>query len=370
MQRYAGSTRLSVLFIVLLGQSAFAAPKPYPPSLLPGVFYHHLPSSSTVYMFGPGTAYSANTHANADFLRAVGSLRVDTAIARNIAADAYTKELENAKLEVKVYFERRLANRAYRRMLESPHAGADSPGNSPTRSKSPGEDLYDKARKGDFSKEMNWLLMALFKQREYDNAAFKEAVSPGSASDLDPAALGHVWLIDRPENGLDFRADAAIPLKETWPDLLQRPEFDEVRREFEKARDEALDKIKKEGKKDYVQNENVRNAWEKLVWKFYEEYRPKLGVDGSLRPADYVQTLGFLRSLKFQVYRFVQTNFQRDDYRFQGNRLVELVDFMGARGLYFGKPRPGDEGTYQTIFFQLQEMYERALRWDRPITQK
>ncbi len=64
------------------------------------------------------TAYSAATHANADFLRAIGSLRVDTAVARSIHADAYAKELNNSKLAVQIYFERRLMNQAYRRMLD------------------------------------------------------------------------------------------------------------------------------------------------------------------------------------------------------------------------------------------------------------
>ena len=361
MRWHDRSVRLSVAIGVSLGHILLAASGYCRAEAPPVAFFRPLPAA--VYVLGPSTAYAAAAHGNADFLRAVGSLRVDTAVARKIDADAYAKELENSVLQVRTYFERRLANQAYRRMLDPRAKYRQDP-------KSPGEALYEKVRKGDLYKEMNWLLLALFQQRMHDQAAFKEAVDQDSAADLEAATLRHLWFTDRAEHGACFRADEAIPLNEDWPALLQTPAFDQVRQEFVKARDDALEQIKKQGQKDPEQNANLQRAREKLADKFDQEYRPKLKEPGKVRLDDYFEAAKFVRLLRFQVDRFVRTNFQQDAYRFRGNRSAELVDFMGARGLYFDKPRPGDEGTYQAIFVTMQEMYERTLRWDRPIAQQ
>jgi hypothetical protein len=311
----------------------------------PAIAYRSLPT--TIYVIGPGTAYSANMHSNADFVRAVGSLRVDTAIARTIHADAYAKELNNAKLEVQVYFERKLMNRAYRAMLNPKRPPPSSPGAA----------LFEKLSKGNFCKEMNWLLLALFQKRMYDDAAFTEAVSQDAVSDLDVAMLERLWFTDHPEHGVRFRANS-IPLNDDWPALLQTPAFEQERRNFVKARDEALEQTKKNGSVDAAGNENLQRAQEELDRKFHDEYGSKLGKPGEARANDYVVASGFLRSLRFQVCRFVRSGFQQGDYHFRGDHLGELVDFMGSRGLYFDKPQPGDEGAYQAIFVKMQGMYE------------
>jgi len=85
-------------------------------------------------------------------------------------------------------------------------------------------------------------------------------------------------------------------MNEDWPVLLQTSVFDQVRQEFVKARDDALEQIKKQGSKDAVRNASLQRAWEKLVCKFYEEYRPKLSEPGRVRPDEYVDARGLLAS--------------------------------------------------------------------------
>jgi hypothetical protein len=322
----------------------------------PGALFRALPT--TISIIGPGTAYSAATHANADFMRAIGSLRVDTAVARDIDADAYTKELNNSKLAVQIYFERRLMNQAYRRLLQQ----------TPPKNLMPGEALYDKIRKGNLCKEINYLLLALFQKRMYEDAAFNEAVSQEAVSTLDASTLKHLWFTDYPEHGVRIGADA-IPMNEDWPALLQSPVFEEARREFVKARDDAFEQVKKNGTIDAVRNDNLQRAEEKLDREFHDEYGPKLGKPGEVRADDYVVASGFLRSLRYQVCRFVRSNFQPGEYRFHGDRMGELVDFLGAHGLYFDKPQPGDEGAYRLIFLKMQGMYEQMLHGDHPAAQ-
>jgi hypothetical protein len=341
--------------VAWVGATALAqeAPKPEVP---PGAIY--LPSSPSIYsIWSPGTAYSAALHGEADFLRAVGSMYVDLQRGRYIGDQAYQIELENSKLAVKTYFERRLLNQEYRRMLNPSYARS-------SQAKSPGEELYEKVRKGDLPKEMNWLVLALFQQRVANNAAFFGLVrkdTSGTPVDLAEDDLGHIWLTDKIEHGSVFLASQSIPLNEEWPHLLQGPAFAEAREQFEKARDEAIAQIKKGVKKDYFHNEKVAKAWENLVLTFDDECRAKLRTAEPPKPREYAEAIGFLRALEFQVYRFVKTNFNQEAYQFTGKSLGELVDHMGARGLYFAKPKAGDEGTYQTMFIRLHDMYMKGL---------
>jgi hypothetical protein len=98
MRRRDRSLPLSVVIGVALGIMLVASGH-CQEAIPPGALFRALPT--TISIIGPGTAYSAATHANADFMRAIGSLRVDTAVARDINADAYTKELNNSKLAVR-----------------------------------------------------------------------------------------------------------------------------------------------------------------------------------------------------------------------------------------------------------------------------
>jgi hypothetical protein len=316
----------------------------------PAAFFSGRPVPMTVYISQAGTVYSADTHANADLLRAVGSARLDTASAWLVAQDAYRKALENSELQVSTYFRRRLLHDEYCRMLKQASAGAP-------RYVSPGEELYLKARQGDFTKELNWLFLAVFEQRVADNSPFKEAVA-SPKPDFPAEQLAHLWLTDRPETGIRFRASDGIPLKtENWPHLLKSPALDEVRKTFEQTRDQAIREIESQGAKSYFMDEEVVRTQEKLVEKFHEEYA--FGRSGC-RPFEYAEACGFLRSLRFQVYRFVRTNPDQKRLQFRGNRLAELIDHLGAQGLYFAKPEHDDEGTYQAVFVRLQDMYARG----------
>jgi hypothetical protein len=160
---------------------------------------------------------------------------------------------------------------------------------------------------------------------------------------------------------LRFRADEGVALKEDWPYLLQSPDFGEVRAEFEKHRDAAVEQARKSGKVDYDHTKALNEALGYLLLRFDEKYRQELHSPDGPSPADYAQALGFLGGLRFQVQRFVKTDHRKLLYRFTGNRLSQLVDHMGAAGLYFASPTSGDEGTYQYLFLRLRERYLEAM---------
>jgi hypothetical protein len=311
---------------------------------------------------GPATPYSAATQAEASFLQALGSLRVDTANAQWINAQTYSKQLENSELAVATYFRRQLINQMYRRLLTP---AAPEP-------RSPGEAIYLQARKGDLSKELNWLFLNVFQQRLASNAAFISALdgAPGNP-DLSPHEIQSIWLTDRPETGIRFRADGKDPLKEKPPFLFLSSALNEDRKNFERCRDQAVEQLQKRGALDYDQTASLRAAWESLFSKFCEEFQPRLGKPDGPKPQDYAEAKHFLGKLELQIYRLERrANLPLDDYTFRGQRLTELVDHMAIFGLCFAKPGPGDEGVYRTLFLRMQDLYQRGLKSNQSDTAK
>jgi hypothetical protein len=325
----------------------------------PGVICRPLPP--TVYFLGPGTVYSAGVHADADFVRAVGSLRVDSAIAWSIAEDAYHKRLDNSVLDVRTSFERRLLNRQYLQLLYP--SQEQRWGELERRYTERVERLsYELLKRGTITEELNWLLIRVFERRMSQSGDILQLVteSPGrSDPELDNERLAHIWLTDRPNGaGSKFRAHERIPLREPWPYLLQGPVFDDVRAEFEKCRDAALEQGRQEGRVDYQHKQALNSALDALLQRFERECRERLGTpDGPGRGEYYIQASGFVHGLRVQVQRFVKMSDQRLPCQFDGNRLSQLIDHMGAGGLYFAPPSDGDEGTYQQLFLALREMY-------------
>jgi len=353
--------------IVLAGALLNGTPCLAQQGLPPGAIYRPLPP--TVYFLGPGTVYSAGVHAEADFLRAVGSLRVDSAIAWSIAEDAYHKHLDNAQLYVKTFFERKLLNAQYSRLLhpsqEERWEGIEK------RNKERVESLYyEILKRGNITEELNWLLIHVFEQRMSDNSEFMEMVAEGledgkKPPELDKDRLAQIWLTDRPTGtGLKFRAHEGVPLKEDWPYLLEDPKFGDVCTEFEHRRDAAVEQTARVGKVDYEHRRALNEALDGLLLRFDEECRQRLHGPDSPSPGDYAQASGFLRGLRFQVQRFVKTNGQKRPYQFTGSRVSQLVDHMGTAGLYFAPPSPGDEGAYQYVFFWLRNRYLEAASTD------
>jgi hypothetical protein len=309
--------------------------------------------------------YSAGVHAEADFLRAVGSLRVDSAIAWSIAEDANRKHLDNSVLYVKTFFERKLLNRQYLQLVypsqEKRWEEAEK------RTKERVENLsYEILKRGTITDELNWLLIRVFERRMSENSEFMDMVTEGPSKDnpdLNDAMLTHLWLTDRPNGGgAKFRARQAVPLKEDWPYLLQDPAFSDVRENYEKCRDRALEQLRKEGKVDYRHKQALDGATEALLQRFDQECRQKLGnPTGPERGEYYVQASRFVRGLRSQVRRFVKTDHRNLPEQFEGTRFSQLIDHMGTSGLYFAPPSEGDEGIYQHLFFALREMYVQAV---------
>ncbi len=348
-------TNVPVLASLMLSAASSLAQECAPP----GVIRRPLPP--TVYFLGPGTVYSAGVHADADFVRAVGSLRVDSAMAWSIAEDAYHKRLDNSVLDVKTSFERRLLNRQYLQLLY-PSQEQRWRDQEKVYAERVEKLSYQLLNGGAITEELNWLLIRVVERRMLQSGDIVQQVTESTGRgdfELDDERLKHIWLTDRPSGaGSKFRAHRGIPLQEPWPYLLQGPVFDDVRAEFERCRDAALEQGRQEGRVDYQHKQALNSALDALLQRFERECRERLGTpDGPGRGAYYIQASGFVRGLRVQVQRFVKMSDPRLPCQFDGNRLSQLIDYMGTAGLYFAPPSDGDEGTYQQLFLALREMH-------------
>ena len=326
-------------------------------------------ASRPVYIPAAATAYSANVHAEANFLDSMANLRVGTALAREHHASAYKQELDNYLQQIDTYFLARLKNRDYRRQLHPPMSVRLARQHDLTAKRV--QQLYHSLAKETPNKVMNWLLLEVYQQRLRDNAT-SAAVAGLQSEHTVPVSAHHLaslWLSDRSSDSskrLEWRASETTVLPTDWPYLLLAPEFESARRSFEAHRDVAVETLHKGGDLQLCHRDGLRGSVDDLLAMFDMRYRRRLR-QRNFELGDYAKANAFLKSLGLQVKRLLDTNgrivksVKSGHYRFDGAELAELVDHMGYHGLWFGKPRHGDEGTYQYVFMNLRDMYIRNL---------
>ena len=323
-------------------------------------------ASRPVYIPAAATAYSANVHAEANFLDSMANLRVGTALAREHHASAYKQELDNYLKQIDTYFLARLKNQDYRRQLHPPMSVRLARQHDLTAKRV--QQLYQSLASETPNKVMNWLLVEVYQQRLRDNLPSAAVAGLGSEHTVPVSAhhLASLWLSDRSSDHrerLEWRASETTVLPTNWPYLLLAPEFENARRSFETHRDVTVEALRKDGDLKLRHHDGLRSSLRDLLGMFDMQYRRRL-PQRNIELSDYAKAKGFLKSLSLQVKRLLDTNgriVKSGHYRFDGEKLTELVDHMGHNGLWFGKPRPGDEGTYQYVFMNLRDMYIRNL---------
>lgn len=159
---------------------------------------------------------------------------------------------------------------------------------------------------------------------------------------------------------LVFRADDADPTATRWPRALRTREFDEPRRKFEEALKAAAREIADSGQLSREKEESLMATIDGLSAVFNSVYPAK-----EKRPSDaflvYQGGKRYLQSLAGGVLRLLETNDPRvfdGSYRFTGDSVVDLINHLCRFGLQFATPEPGDEGTYQKLFYAIRGVYE------------
>jgi len=318
-------------------------------------------------------------------MRAVGELRLNTAEAYNRYAIGWmhmgkarmihymadAEGMKNEVLKTDVYFTKRLLNKWYRQQLNPPRQ-------EKARRQRQLREYYlrhipEEAMRGGVLDNLNWLRDELYRRRLSHGLVYaQEDDMPEddfpSQIRLDPSHLMHIRLSDRKQGGAVWTASDAQVLKVDWPHLLEGPRFVDVRGDFEAARDVVLKQAQEMGEVSFDAKNDLRNAVSNLKARFREVYRLDKNPNPP-KPQEYAEAKGLLTSLEKEVARVLRTNDLPTlvgGRLFEGDRLMELIDHMGTKGVYFADKKPGDESTYEYLFFALMETWKHYMNEDLP----
>ena len=300
-------------------------------------------------------------------LNAQGNFLVSAAVARNLNAEAASKEMDNSVKWVSTYFERRRLNREAR--------AAENPGYLDRQEKQ--QETYrrriDKnlASGTDLSDELNFMLRGLLANASPSIFMSDQAGSLISSEDNVPLSADDRHQVRVTEGklaggkALVFRVDTAEILETRWPPVLREERFDAARTAFENARDWAIDDLKTEKEVRLTNEKRLKAAVDRLSSELIAAYpRERCKTFSPQEGLAFIDAQRFLRSLAMSTFRLIETNsslaFDRT-FRFQGKSVGELLQHMVGKGLEFAPPEPGGEPTYRTLYYSVRAFYERLV---------
>lgn len=303
---------------------------------------------------------------DAAYLSAQGDSLVSAAVARNLNADAASKEMENLLKSDQIYFERRKLNREAR---EAEHPGYLERLEIRKKQYRRIIDRDLAAQRGDLSGLLNWMLRDL--QANTSPSIFMSD-HPGSLinsednDDLSDDERSQILVCEgntAGKQGFKFRIDTA-ERDARWPMLLREDRFAAVRKVFERALDTAVGNLQ--------DDKEVALASQKQLWDALDGLKAELAAYGRelpkpLSPHDglpYVNAKEHVLSLKSSIRRLIETRSAAafdGSFGFQGKSVGELVQHMMGKGLEFAKAEPGGEAAYRRVYVCLRAFYLRLV---------
>jgi len=309
---------------------------------------------------------SANVSAQAEYITSMGDYVESALTARDENAPVGEHEVRDTLEWVSTYFQRRDLNRAFYLKANPNYLGNEQHRQELLKRRI--TQLFEKTLRGDQTAELNWLLHQLagmtLPYQYLTGDKDKTLSDAGLDRQLSPEAIHQIVLTDggyRDGRLLTFRADTAEVLETPWPRALRDDRFDQVRADFENARDQVLAR-RAQGKRDWETEKRLMTACDALCDKFNEIYPREVRVRSTDVYMTYAAGKRFLQALAAGVLRAITTEDQwvfDGRYRFDGHTLMELVQHMCQHGLEFAPCYPGGEGVYRVMFDDLRRIYLR-----------
>lgn len=317
-----------------------------------------------------GTPLSAQIHAEAAYLAARGDLLESAAIARKINAQAVALEIQNSVEYVDAYFRRRELNRQWRAKEEPTYLEKEQYRQQVRRRRLEGQ--FQDVLKSDLTSQLNWLLVELSgPSLAYDLVGGKASLADSELNPkLDLEIVKHVWVSDGGPKGsrLVFALSDPKVLQTPWPAVLRHSRFDDPRRRFEAARDTLAGELRGGQEVNQASVDRVLKCIDDLMVTCENSYPPEVRKN----PADFLDYNSgkrYLRSLLAQVHRFAETNdasILEGKLRFQGDRLLDLVQCLDRDGLVFAPPQPGGERAYRSLLGDMRNVWLLVARDELP----
>ncbi len=317
----------------------------------------------------PYSILSSRIYSQASLLHESGHAAVNFAIARDIRAQAYRKEIANSLERVKVYwkkieiFEKERFKRAISREDNK------RLGNSKTwRRLKNHPDLTGHSIKN--GKALNFLLTRLSGSvLAYEFS--KNSSSPGDPAQqalmLDKETLHSLTLRQRLSGGDQslFRADDGQPLDiGWWPHSLRGDKF-KVSRDIFAAERKVVIKEAKEGTISNKALNDLMEAFLNLSEQFHTYYNKERRHKGGVSTwSKYKRSDLFLKSLWGEIGLLETTgDISTLDAGLslplgkEGGSLLVLLRYMSRNGLDFAPAKPNDVQAYHRVFIMMRDLY-------------
>ncbi len=323
-------------------------------------------NNTYVYWSGATTALAAQIHAQADFQRALGESAIDFAEARKLRADAFRKEIDNSVAYIQAGWDKKAISRAenFKRYI--------APLDQERLRKSKQWDWLEKDP--NFAPEaiqsgraMNLLLDRLAMTMltySYTSTHNQDDQELRKRLKLEPRVIHQLFLKESVGRaGLRFRADSRDALTiDWWPWVFrQEKELQESREQFDKAREDLVNNLAKNGTSQRLQT-LLDKYWnlKTSLDRWFEDHKHDPGFVALGNPTHYLDSKRFLESVFGEIHRLQRTGSSSmlvGRTKFEGDNLFELMEFMSKSALKFDAAQPGEEAAYHQVFQMLRDLY-------------
>ncbi|MGI9474466.1 MAG: hypothetical protein ACR2NZ_23215 [Rubripirellula sp.] len=321
--------------------------------------------------YDPYYSVTSGIYAQADLIRAQGDAAVDFAYARNLHAEAYSKELDNWKKELRIYWERKtlaeqkkLELNQVQQIARMKYLNDQKWQNSRVwdRLKNHPELSVTKIRNGSALNFMLARLAASSLPYRFDPDASRYSVEALDQLDLSEELLDNVTLKQGP---FKFTAsqtvDGTISL---WPYILRWDDFKVSRIAFEQSRAAVVRESNETGQASVDSIQRMESALLKLTAEFHGSTKVGQWVKQRNRYTHFLAGDRFLQELDREILQLEKSGDIRPfrgqsgyDPKSDGDHLVSLLCFMNRNGVEFAASAPGSEFAYHNMFVLMRGLY-------------
>jgi hypothetical protein len=321
--------------------------------------------------YDPYHLVTSRIYAQADLIRAQGDAAVDFASARNLHAEAYSKELDNWKKELRVYWDRKII--AEQKKLELNQVQQIQKIRYLNDRKWQNSRVWDrlknhpelsgtKIRNGSALNFMLARLAASSLPYRFDPETSRFSDEALNELGLSDDVLGNITLTQGPfKFAANQKIDGTINL---WPYLLRWDDFKASRIAFEQARAAVVEESNDSGQASVESIQQLETALMKLAGEFHSSTKVAQWVKQRNRYTHYCAGDRFLQELDREILQLEKSGDIRPfrgqsgyDPDADGDHLVSLLCFMNRNGVEFAPSNAGSEFAYHNMFVMMRSLY-------------
>jgi hypothetical protein len=321
--------------------------------------------------YDPYYAVTSRVYAQAELIRAQGDAAVRYGYARNLNADAYSKELDNWIKELRTYWDRKTVAEQKKLELDQVRQIArmkylndqkwqnnrfwDRLKNHPELSES-------RIRNGSALNFMLARLAASSLPYRFDPATSRYSEDALKQLDLEQSLLANLTLKQGPfQFSADRDVDGTISL---WPYILRWDEFQIARTTFEEARINVVKESEDRGNASVAGIQRMQDALVELTNVFHSSTRVAKWVKQHRRFTQFHCADRFLQELDREIVQLEKNGDIRPfrgqsgyDPESDGDNVVSLLCFMNRNGVEFAPAKSGSDFAYHNLFVLMRGLY-------------